>query len=107
MPAAFAELSSTGSSREVVSSQWWTCWECPLSSSRTVLPITSGLNWLVSFVLTTQKVVPVALQQSTRILPLQIESANLWKPSMLIFSEPQTIGSDLSGSIREVCMCMG
>ena len=62
--------------------------------------------------LTTQKVVPVALQQSTRILPLQIgsstrESANLWKPSMLIFSEPQTIGSDLSGSIGEVRMCMG
>ena len=32
---------------------------------------------------------------------------NLWKPSMLIFSEPQTIGSDLSGSIGEVRMCMG
>ena len=61
--------------QRVVSSQWWTCWECPLSSSRTVLPITSGLNWLVSFVLTTQKVVPVALQQSTRILPLQIGSS--------------------------------
>ena len=60
----------------------------------------------------TQKVVPVALQQSTRIPPLQIgsstrESANLWKPFMLIFSEPQTITSDLSGSIGEVRMCMG